>query len=103
MTTKTTKRKPTSKTDRRVAKLEQELAHVRRQNRMLHCVRRETFRAMFEFMHMPEDADEHSYRLQLMDYVKYLGFHYYLPRDWDKEHRDLIDIPWDDRPDLTAR
>jgi hypothetical protein len=99
----TNETKTTNETDRRVAELERELAHVRRQNRMLHCVRKETFRAMFEFMHRPENADEHSYRLQLVDYVKHLGFLYYLPRDWDKEYRDLVDIPWDDRPDRTAQ
>jgi hypothetical protein len=99
----TNETKTTNETNRRVAELERELAHVRRQNRMLQCVRKETFRAMFEFMHLPENADEHSYRLQLLDYVKHLGFLYYLPRDWDKEHRDLVDIPQDDLPDRTAQ
>ena len=61
-----------------------------------------SYEAMFEFMHRPEDADEHSYRLQLLDYVKHLGFLYYLPRDWDKEHKDLVDIPQDDLLDRTA-
>jgi len=102
MTTKTTKTKPTSKTDRRVAKLEQELAHVRRQNRMLECVRRQTFRAMFEFMYLPKDADEHSCRLQLLDYVKYLGHHYYLPPDWDKAHKEL-NVPEEDIKEQAAR
>jgi hypothetical protein len=98
----TNETKTTNETDRRVAELERELAHVRRQNRMLHCVRKETFRAMFEFMHLPKDADEHSCRLQLLDYVKYLGHHYYLPPDWDKAHKELH-VPEEEIQEQVAR
>ncbi len=44
---------------------------------------------MIGFMYLPKDADEHSCRLQLLDYVKHLGHYYYLPPDWDKAHREL--------------
>jgi hypothetical protein len=98
----TNETKTTNETDRRVAELERELAHVRRQNRMLECVRRQTFRAMFEFMHLPKAADEHSCRLQLLDYVKHLGHHYYLPPDWDKAHKELH-VPEGDLLEHTAR
>jgi hypothetical protein len=98
----TTKTKTTNKTDRRVAKLERELAHVRRQNRMLEFVRLQTFRAMFEFMHLPKDANEHLCRIHLLEYVKYLGHHYCLPPGWDEAHKEL-DIPEEDLVEHTAR
>ena len=102
MTTKTTKTKPTSKTDRRVAKLERELAHVRRQNRMLMFVRKEAFRSMIEFMYLPEEENSQLRRIWLLEYVKYVGYLYPLPVGWDKAHKEL-DIPEEDIQEQVAR
>jgi hypothetical protein len=98
----TTKTKTTNKTDRRVAKLERELAHVRRQNRMLEFVRLQTFRAMFEFMHLPKDANEHLCRIHPLEYVKNPGHHNYLPPGWDKAHKES-DTPEQDIQEPAAR
>jgi hypothetical protein len=87
----TNETKTTNEADRRVAELEQELAHVRRQNRMLAFVRVETYRAMWEFMYLPKGANENLCRTRLLDYVKYLGHHYYLPHGWDK-----VPVPGED-------
>jgi hypothetical protein len=92
----------TNETDRRVAELERELAHVRRQNRMSAFVRKEAFRAMIEFMYLPEELNSQVRRIWLLEYVKYVGYLYPLPVGRDKAHKEL-DVPEGDLLEHTAR
>ena len=98
----TNETKTTNETERRVAELEQELAHVRRQNRMLMFVRKEAFRSMIEFMYLPEEENSQLRRIWLLEYVKYVGYLYPLPVGWDKAHKEL-DIPEEDLVAHTAQ
>jgi len=75
MTTKTTKTKPTSKTDRRVAKLKRELKNACKENVLHHWMYWEALHAASDMLHLPHDENWQGRAVALFSYIKHVGWH----------------------------